>query len=265
MAIETMPATKGVVMLGATSAIARAVANEFAYRGYNLVLAARDQEENEIIAADLRVRWGASVAALPFEAENYDSHPAFFESCHHILGDAMEGVVLCFGYLAEQAAAQTDPALARRTIDVNYTSAVSILDIFARHFEQRPPGTPISRSASSSPFICGVSSVAGDRGRQSNYLYGSAKAGFSAYLAGLRNRLFHSGVHVITIKPGFIDTKMTFGKPGMILLAPASKAGKDIFNAIRRRKNVAYVPWFWRYIMVIIRHIPEWQFKRMKM
>lgn len=254
MAIETMPATKGVVVLGATSAIARAVANEFAYRGYNLVLAARDQEENEAIAADLRVRWGANVAALPFEAEDYDSHPAFFESCHQVLGDAMEGVVLCFGYLAEQAAAQTDFFLAHRTIDVNYTSAVSILEIFARHFEQQRRG-----------FLCGVSSVAGDRGRQSNYLYGSAKAGFSAYLEGLRNRLFHAGVHVVTVKPGFIDTKMTFGKPNLLLLAPVSKAGKDIFNAIRHRKNVAYVPWFWRYIMLIIRHIPEWQFKKMKM
>jgi len=254
MAIETMPATKGVVVLGATSGIARAVANEFGCRGYNLVLAARDQEENEAIAADLRVRWGANVAALSFEAEDYDSPPAFFKDCHTILGDAMEGVVLCFGYLAEQADAQTDFALARRIIDVNYTSAVSIIEIFARHFEQRQRG-----------FICGISSVAGDRGRQSNYFYGSAKAGFSAYLAGLRNRLFHSGVDVITIKPGFVDTKMTFGKPGMFLVASASKAGKDIFNAIRRRKDVAYVPWFWRYIMLIITHVPEWKFKRMKL
>jgi len=249
------PATrKGVVILGATSAIARAAAIEFGRKGYDLIVASRDGGENETIAADVRVRSGAHVTALPFEAEDTASHPAFFAQCREQFDDNLAGVVLCFGCLFEQEAAQQDFALARRTIDVNFTGAVSILEKFAAHFEERRAG-----------FICAVSSVAGDRGRQSNYHYGAAKAGLTTYLEGLRNRLFQAGVPVTTVKPGFVDTKMTFGKPGLMLVAPAEKAAKDIVKAALKGRNVVYTPWFWRYIMLIIRHVPEPVFKRLKL
>jgi len=245
---------KSIVVLGSTSAMARATAGEFAARGYNILLAARDQEENRTIAADIQVRFGVETAALPFEAEDFGSHEAFFTECRRILGDSIEGVILCFGYMADQTDAQADFAKVHRMVDVCYTGAVSILEIVARHFEERKRG-----------FIAVLSSVAGDRGKQGNYLYGSAKGGLTVYLEGLRNRLFHAGVHVTTIKPGFVDTKMTFGLPGLFLVASPDKAGKAICKAILKRKNTAYVPFFWQYIMLLIRHIPEWQFKKMRM
>ncbi|MCX5769976.1 MAG: SDR family oxidoreductase [Candidatus Hydrogenedentes bacterium] len=247
-------ANEGIVILGATSAIARAAAIELGLRGYGLILASRDIEENQALASDVAVRTGANVAALPFEAEDMPGHAAFFARCRDHFGDGLAGVILCFGYLDDQKTAQQDFKIARRTIDVNYTGAVSILELFAAHFEERKKG-----------FICAVSSVAGDRGRQSNYFYGSAKAGLTAYLQGLRNRLFKSGVTVTTVKPGFVDTKMTFGKPNLMLVAPAEKAGKDIVKAALKGKDVVYTPWFWRYIMLIIQHVPETIFKRLKL
>lgn len=247
-------AGKGVVILGATSAIARAAAIDLGRRGYGLILAARDADENETLAADVRVRTAAQVTAFPFEAEDTSTHAAFFAQCRDHFDGRLAGVVLCFGCLFDQQDAQQDFSLARRTIDVNFTGAVSILELFAGWFEERKSG-----------FICAVSSVAGDRGRQSNYHYGAAKAGLTAYLQGLRNRLFPAGVSVTTIKPGFVDTKMTFGKPGLMFVAPAEKAAKDIVKAALKGKNVVYTPWFWRYIMLIIRHVPEPVFKRLKL
>ncbi len=248
-----MSNARTVVILGSTSSIARAVAIAFGGNGYNVILGARDAEENEIVAADIRARCGLEANALPFGAEDFDGHPDFFRECCDLAGDSLQGVVLCFGFMDAQAKAQQDFSVARRTVDVNYTAAISILELFAGHFEKRREG-----------FIAVVSSVAGDKGRQSNYIYGSAKGGLNVYLQGLRNRLFHAGVHVTTIKPGFVDTKMTFGLPGLFLVASPEKAGKAIFYAIRKRKNVAYVPWFWRYIMLIFQHIPEFVFKRTK-
>jgi decaprenylphospho-beta-D-erythro-pentofuranosid-2-ulose 2-reductase len=245
---------KGIVILGATSAIARAAAIELGLRGYDLILASRDIEENQALASDVQVRTGANVAAFPFEAEDMPSHEAFFARCRAHFDDGLEGAILCFGYLDDQKHAQHDFKIARRTIDVNYTGAVSILELFAGHFEEHKKG-----------FICAVSSVAGDRGRQSNYFYGSAKAGLTAYLQGLRNRLYRAGVAVTTVKPGFVDTKMTFAKPNLMLVAPAEKAAKDIVKAALKGKDVVYTPWFWRYIMLIIQHVPEAIFKRLKL
>ena len=247
-------APRAMVVLGATSSVARAAAIELAVQGYDLVLAARDLEETELIATDVRIRSQRNVHALAFDALDFDGHAAFVSRCTDLLGDALYGVVLCFGHMEDQAEAQRSFAAARRTIDINYTGAVSILERFAGVFEERGEGV-----------IAALSSVAGDRGRQSNYLYGSAKAGLTAYLQGLRNRLYHSGVHVVTIKPGFMDTRMTFGLSGLFLVATPAAAGRAIAKAIQRRRNVAYVPWFWLYIMLIIRHVPEVVFKRLRM
>lgn len=253
--METALPPKRVVILGATSTIARASAHAFARARHDIVLGAKDQAENERLAADIRVRFGVRCVAIPFDAQACDSHDAFVDACAEGLGAMPDGLLLCFGYMAEQADCQRDFALARRTIDINFTGAVSILERFAAAFESRGSG-----------FIGVLSSVAGDRGRQSNYIYGSAKAGLTAYTAGLRNRLHKAGVTVTTIKPGFVDTKMTFGLPlpGPLVATP-SAAGAAIFHAVTTGRNEAYVPFFWRHIMAIIKAIPEWQFKKMGM
>jgi len=138
---------------------------------------------------------------------------------------------------------------------VNYTGAVSILNIVANYYVSQQKG-----------IIAGISSVAGERGRQSNYFYGSAKAGFTAYLSGLRNRLFHQQVHVLTVQPGFVYTRMTEGLPlPRLLTATPEKVADSIYLAIRKKKNVIYVKWFWRWIMLIIKCIPEFLFKKLKL
>ena len=142
----------------------------------------------------------------------------------------------------------------KRILDTNLLGAASILGLLANHFEAKQRG-----------FLCAISSVAGDRGRQSNYVYGAAKAGLTVFLQGLRNRLFRSGVRVITIKAGFVDTRMTFGRPGMFLVASPERAGRAIVRAISQGRDVAYVPGFWRAVMLLIRAIPEQVFKRLRL
>jgi len=131
---------------------------------------------------------------------------------------------------------------------------VLALNLLANHFEQKHKG-----------FIAVLSSVAGDRGRQSNYLYGSAKGGLTTYLQGLRNRLYHSGVHVVTVKPGFVDTRMVYGRPGLPLVASPQAVARDVYRAVKSGRNVIYVPWFWRVIMALVGAVPEGLFKRLKM
>jgi short-subunit dehydrogenase len=155
--------------------------------------------------------------------------------------------------LGDQAKGQSDWEEARRILETNFTGCVSLLNILADYFEPRRAG-----------FICALSSVAGDRGRQSNYLYGAAKAGLSAYLQGLRNRLFPAHVKVITVKPGFVDTRMTYGRPGLLLVASPDRVAKGVFRAIVKGKDVVYLPWFWRLIMLIVQSIPEAVFKRLR-
>lgn len=246
------PPPHAIAVLGATSAIARAIANRYAKEGHLLIIAARDADEAGYVAADLRIRHGVEATALAWDAGDYDSHAAFVEDCVNALGENLGGVVLCSGCMDEQERAQSDVQSARRTFDVNLTGSVSTLNLFANLFEERGAG-----------FIAAIGSVAGDRGRQSNYIYGASKAGLSAYLEGLRNRLYHSGVHVVTIKPGFVDTKMTWGK--VPFAASPEDAAAAIVRAIEKKKNVVYVPWFWRYIMLIIRWLPERLFKRLKL
>jgi len=248
-----------VVVLGSTSPIARAIALELARAGCDIVLGARDEEENARIARDITVRTGMQAWPVTFDAEDFASHAALLEGCLQAAG-AIDGMVAGFGYMDEQARGQADFAVARRTIDINYTACVSLCELFAAYFEKR--GT--ARAPFAKTFIAVISSVAGDRGRQSNYIYGSTKSALSAYLQGLRNRLFHTGVDVVTIKPGFVDTRMTFARDLKAAADPAA-VGQSIVRAIRKRRDVVYVPWPWRYIMLIIRHIPEFVFKRLRM
>lgn len=244
--------SRGVLILGATSAIARATAAAFAIRGYSLYLASRDQDELARIAADLRLRYNVAVRYGPFDAEATDTHEVFFNSVVAAIPE-LSGVVLAFGYLGDQQAAR-DFKIGARVIASNFTGAASILSHCADYFE------PLQRG-----FIIGISSVAGDRGRQSNYVYGAAKGALSLFLQGLRNRLYPSGVRVITVKPGFVDTAMTYGLPGLFLVASPQAVGERIARTPDKSADVVYLPWFWRYIMLIIKHIPEPIFKRLKL
>jgi decaprenylphospho-beta-D-erythro-pentofuranosid-2-ulose 2-reductase len=242
-----------VLILGATSAIARAAAAEFAAKDHSLYLAGRDRDELERLAADLNIRYGIVVRWGLFDAEDFTGHAAFVNGVQAEAG-ALYGVLLAFGYLGDQQLAVHDARERALIVARNFSGAVSILEHCADVLERQRAG-----------FIIAISSVAGDRGRQSNYLYGAAKGGLNIYLQGLRNRLFPAGVRVITIKPGFVDTAMTFGRPGLFLLARPEEVGRRIVAALERRGDVIYVPWFWRYIMLAIRLLPETLFKRLKL
>lgn len=243
-----------VLILGATSSIARAVAGEFASHGYDLILAGRDCEEMQTQVADLEIRYGVKARVYPFDALDLESHETILARCLSDAGERLAGAVLCVGYLGDQNAAQTDFREARRILDTNFTGCVSALNVISNHFEKQGSG-----------FICALSSVAGDRGRQSNYFYGAAKAALSAYLQGLRNRLHRAGVRVVTVKPGFVDTRMTFGRPNLFLVASPQSVARGVYKAATDGKGVVYLPWYWRWIMLVVRLIPEGLFKRMRL
>lgn len=240
-----------VLVLGATSTIAQATIHELGKRGMNLILTGRREDELKIFKQDLEIRYGIQVDYKLFNALDFDKHEQFFTEVTEA-HPTLDGVLLMYGAMTDQKEAESSFTASRQMIDVNYTSAVSILNIAANYFESRKKG-----------FIGAVSSVAGDRGRQSNYIYGSTKAGLSVYLQGLRNRLHKSGVQVLTIKPGMVDTKMTYGVvDDSPLLANPEKVGADIAKGIVKKRHVLYTPWFWLVIMLIIKIIPEFIFKR---
>jgi decaprenylphospho-beta-D-erythro-pentofuranosid-2-ulose 2-reductase len=245
---------KYVAIFGASSILAREIAAELARHGFGLVLAGRERDETEAVAADIQLRYGVPAHAVPFDAVEFETHGRSWEECRMIAVDSLAGVFVCFGYLGSQAEAEKNAAEARRIIDVNLTGATTILLWAANYFSGKQSG-----------FICAISSVAGDRGRQSNYFYGAAKAGLTAFLQGLRNRLHRKGVTVTTVKPGFMDTQMTYGRPGMFLVGSPAASARRIVRATLRGKHEVYVPGFWRWIMLIIRAMPETVFKRMRL
>lgn len=248
-----MPAESALVV-GGTSAIGRAIATRLAQDGCDLVLAGRQLDQLERNAQDLRVRYGVRVAVHAFDALRFDEYEKFFAECTSEFEDGLKGVVLCHGEMPDQREAQADPALARRTIEVNYSSAVSLLEIAAEYLCERGRG-----------WICAVSSVAGDRGRPSNYIYGSSKGGLNVYLQGLRARVAKHGVRAVTVKPGFVDTALTYGRPGMFLVASPERVAAGALRAVRRDRAVVYTPAFWAAIMWIIRLIPDRIFKRLSL
>jgi len=240
-----------LLILGANSDIALAAAARFAKESRaDLVLASRDLEKLEKKARDLELRFKVEAQAVFFDALDYASHPGFWAS----LDPRPDAVLLAFGYGGDQRKGRGDFDEARAIIETNYLAAVSILNLVAADFEARGRGV-----------IMALSSVAGERGRATNYLYGSAKAGLTAFLSGLRNRLFKKGVRVITILPGFVRTKMTAGMDlPQGLTAEPEQVAADIHRAFLRRRDVVYTPAKWRLIMLLIRSLPEGLFKRMK-
>jgi short-subunit dehydrogenase len=241
-----------LLVLGANSEIALHVARTFAdLEKADVYLASRDMERLEKRATDLAVRYGVKAVPLYFDALDYDSHADFYAR----LDPKPDVVVAAFGVFGNQKKARTDMGLARKIIDTNFTALASILSVVAEDFERRGHGS-----------IIGVSSVAGERGRQSNYYYGAAKAGATIFLAGLRNRLHRRGVQVLTVLPGFVRTPMTEGLdlPERLIADPARVAA-DIHRAWKKGKNILYTPWFWQVIMFLIRITPEAIFKRLQM
>ena len=238
-----------ILIIGAKSDIAKALARKYADNGYNLYLAARTADELKDFASDIHIRHSAEVKCLEFDALDYASHPDFYSS----LTEKPLGVIVAVGFLGEQKQAEHDFIHAKKIIDTNYTGTVSVLNIIANDFEKRKSG-----------FIIGISSVAGDRGRKANYLYGSAKSALTTYLSGLRNRLYDAKVQVLTVKPGFVATKMTAGMNlPQKLTAQPEQVANDIYKAQQKGKDVLYTKWVWRWIMLIIKHIPEAIFKKM--
>ncbi|MFW5968958.1 MAG: SDR family oxidoreductase [Persicimonas sp.] len=241
------------LILGATSPIARAVAEEYARRGRSVVLAARDLEEAESIASDIEIRFEVETFARSFDALEFDEHEAFVDEIEKNCGP-IEVALVAFGAMGDQEESEEDFERAKRVIDVNYTGAASLCELVARPMAERGAGS-----------IIGITSVAGDRGRKSNYFYGSAKGAFTLYLQGLRNRLFDDGVHVMTVKLGFVDTRMTYDLETAIPIADPKDVGAAIARAEQKGKNSFYYPFFWRGIMAIIKAIPEAIFKRLSL
>ena len=240
-----------VLILGAASDIGFAIAKRFASEKYAVQLAARNAGQLQAFESDIRVRYGVPCTVHDFDAARFDTHAAFYQS----LSPKPDVTVYVIGYMNDNDKVINDWPETLKTIHANYTGAVSILNIVAADYTAKGAGT-----------IVGISSVAGNRGRQSNYIYGSAKAGFTAYLSGLRNKLFHSGVHVLTVLPGFVYTKMTadlkLPKP---LTAQPEEVADAIYEGVQKKKDIIYVRWFWRWIMMIITSVPEGMFKKKKL
>ena len=242
-----------ILIIGATSAIAEATARLFAARGDRLHLLARNRERLETMAKDLKIRGAESVSFDVLDVNDFDRHPALLDAASTIL-DGIDVVLIAHGTLPDQRACEGDFLRTLEELNTNAIGTLSLLTHLANRFEQQRHGV-----------IAAISSVAGDRGRQSNYVYGTAKAAVTVFLQGLRNRLYKSGVRVLTIKPGFVDTPMTADFRKGLLWAQPERIAKDIVKAISASKDVIYTPWFWRPVMVLIRSIPEPLFKRLSL
>ena len=239
-----------VLILGGASDIGLAIAHRFAKEGHDVQLAARRPEDLESAKADMEVRHRVAVSLHAFDALAVDAHEGFMQQLPRL-----PDVAVCVvGLLGEQRQNETDLDAAVRVMRSNYEGPATILSVIANLFEARGAGT-----------IVGVSSVAGDRGRATNYVYGSAKAGFTAFLSGLRNRLAKKGVHVVTVKPGFVATRMTEGmKLPPALTATPEAVADQVFAAVEKKRNVVYAKPVWWAVMGIIRAIPEGIFKKLK-
>ncbi len=237
-----------ILIVGANSAIAQACARRWAQRGDALFLAARGAPQLQSLVDDLKVRGVKSIGSRVFDANQLQDHAALLRDATQALG-GLDTILIAHGTLTDQARAQTDLPYALAEIATNGTSVVSLMSLAAEQFEKQGQGA-----------IAVISSVAGDRGRQSNYVYGSAKALVSAFASGLRQRLAKKGVSVTTIKPGFVDTPMTASFKKGALWAQPDQVAKDIVQAVDKGATVVYTPGFWRVIMLIIKHIPEFVF-----
>jgi short-subunit dehydrogenase len=243
---------KKILIVGATSAIAESVARRYAAQGAALFLLGRNVERLEVIAGDLRNRGAEKVWTDRFEAGDFDSFEGILVKAFKQAG-GFDVVLVAYGTLGDQQACERSLEETVRELQTNAVGTIALLTLLARMMEVRKHGT-----------IAVISSVAGDRGRPSNYVYGSAKAAVTTFCEGLRGRLFRSGVHLLTVKPGMVDTPMTGGMelPKLLLARPEQVAG-DIVAGIEKGWDVLYTPWYWRYVMTAIVHIPVKIFRKL--
>lgn len=245
-----------VVIFGVTSAIAEQTARQLIQNGASIYCVGRNPDKLNRILADLKVRAGSdqTIAGTSVDLTDTHQHLAIIQQANEALG-GLDAVLIAHGTLPDQKACEADVTLTLQEIETNALSVVSLLSLLANQFEAQGKGV-----------IAAISSVAGDRGRQSNYVYGAAKGMVSLFMQGLRNRLASKGVSVVTIKPGFVDSPMTasFDKSGPLWSKPEIIA-KGIVNAMQKGKGEVYLPWFWFMIMQVIKHIPEAIFKRLSL
>lgn len=242
---------KRTLILGATSDIAIPISHELLKKKVPLILASRNESENIKLVSDLKIRYSTDILIEKFDANDLESHQSFFERTK----DKIDTVICLVGYMGKSQECDESYKEIQNIVYSNYLGLMCILNLFAHSFAKEKKGK-----------IVGVSSVAGDRGRGSNFLYGSAKAGFTAYLSGLRNKMYPHNVQVITVKPGFIFTKMTKDiKLPKLLTAQPETVSKQILLALENNKDVLYTKSIWFLIMLIIKSIPERIFKKLNL
>jgi short-subunit dehydrogenase len=244
---------KKILVLGATSGIAQACVRLYAARGASLYLVGRNAQNLDAVTRDAATRGAARAEQEVLDLDDLGAHAGLVARAEAALG-GLDGVLLAHGVLGDQAACERDFSAANAVLTTNLVGPLSLLTLLANRFEAQRAGTLVV-----------LSSVAGDRGRQSNYVYGTTKGALSVFLQGLRNRLSRSGVAVVTVKPGFVDTAMTAGVKKNALFATPEQVARGIVRAADRGADVVYLPGFWRLIMFIIRCVPERLFKRLKL
>lgn len=245
---------KNILIVGANSAIASACARLWSTEPASFFLVARNNDKLEQVAADLRARGASQVDTYSLDMNDLAVHETMLAEAFKQLG-RVDICLIAHGTLPDQSVCEQDVDLALREFSSNGLSAIALLTRLANRMEHQRTGT-----------IAVISSVAGDRGRPSNYLYGTAKAAVSTFCEGLRARLFKVGVHVLTIKPGFVDTPMTQGLPlPQALVATPERVAGDIVCAVKKKKDSVYTPAFWAGIMLIIRSVPTFVFKRLSL
>lgn len=243
-----------ILIIGGTSAIATACARIWAQRHDRFMLVGRNAEKLRQTADDLLARGASEVQTQVLDLDDIDQHAAMLDRAQQVL-QRIDIALVAHGSLPDQQACESDPEQALQAFTRNGLNVIALLTRLGNLMEAQGSGS-----------IAVISSVAGDRGRPSNYLYGSAKAAVSVFCSGLRARLCKSDVHLLTIKPGFVDTPMTQGLalPGLLLAQP-ERVARDIDTALRKRRSTLYTPWFWLPIMTIIKAIPEFVFKRLSL
>jgi len=247
-----LPSMRKVVILGATSGIALELERLLARQGLELLLVARSAERLEALRSDLLARGAKQVLTCAADLSSIPQHAAIYDFARRRFA-GYDTVLLAYGSMQDQKNSEASVDVLLDELNTNFVSAAAILTLFASEFEQRRTGC-----------IAAITSVAGDRGRRSNYAYGSAKGALSLFLQGLRSRLHPAGVAVITIKPGPVQTPMTDHLPGNQRFASPELVARDIVRALERRSpDVVYTPWFWRHVMTAVRQIPETMFKRL--
>jgi decaprenylphospho-beta-D-erythro-pentofuranosid-2-ulose 2-reductase len=240
-----------MMIIGATSAMAYETAKCFAKDGVEFFLVGRTAARLEAVANDLKVRGAKRAETFLLDVTELERHEELLDTAIATL-DGLDAVLIAHGTLGDQQKCEQSVSETLKEWNTNATSVIALLTLLANYFEQQRRGC-----------ITVITSVAGDRGRTSNYVYGASKAAVSAFLQGLRGRLSHAGVTVVTIKPGLVDTPMTASLKKGLLFASPRTVGQGIYQAMKKRTEVVYLPWYWRPIMLIMKSIPEAVFKRL--